>query len=748
MTIRWLGLVITLASLTMSVAVAQNSGSVAAIERELAAESRPAPRADTLEGAENLQRGFPALSPVPEGFVHRLDAETAPPRRLVGERAWRHVYFRAPSRRGAADVVVQGSVRTTVNALPDDARIAVRLNGRGLTEWSLVPGEDQRYRLRFDSKETRPGINQLTFSTRLRHRVDCRAEATYELFAELPGGRTAISFDAPAGFLDTAQTLESFLYANAASVPLTLVRPATLSRERFLAYAGELVQGYGRLVAGKAASIEIMELGRDEVFDPNVLSTDVGKVIIIGRYDDLLAHMPAESLLNMGGEPTQTWFNGRPGQVAIAIAGRDDNELARRVRAFAGKLSPLPTVPRISGPGTYRFNKLGFQPALGVYRRLEQQLNFRLPPDYYFETGDQGNAALKLDYIAPTDAGFRLDIFVNDAWLSQHKLEATGARISRSISIPAERLRAGYNRIALTLYTPRGSEESCNSWGSENKHTEFGILDQSTLTLPEYSGLYKLPDIAGAIGGNGFLDRATRGVDVLVLNQGVSGNEAALNLLMRLAAGSDVIRPVSFHRTEPAHTDRTRLVVASWQQLPARTIVDDSFPGRSWLSRRLFPRGDGDQRIETGLTALATAVGERFSAFVEGGDPVAATDTQTFVAALVHEAAPFASGVDQLVLTSADPDSIAPASRLLARSEKLSRVGGAALLLGADDSITTVSSGAPRLFASAGYSPVTLLRVIDSYIRRDAILWLAVTLLLIVVLAWFVQRMLIIGRPS
>ncbi|MEM7565881.1 MAG: cellulose biosynthesis cyclic di-GMP-binding regulatory protein BcsB [Pseudomonadota bacterium] len=531
-------------------------GSPAAILRLLQGDLPPA--ADEIAPARPSRPAGPGLAHLPplQGDA-RLEGEidgvrwTLP---VTAEQAERGVTLRLAQTSALAVAPELSTLDLTVNGIPVDSH-------------PIDAPEGAARDIAIPAEVLVPGYNAVDLTARQRHRVDCSAEATYELWTDIDLARSGIVAAIGARY-PTLDDLAALPREPDGGITIRIVQPtldaagtaATLTALRNLVRGsgfekvsvlwGDTAEGQATLDLFVGPSTRWSGLGRAEL-------TTTERPILV--------------------DATQ----GRPTTVLVAT---DRPEPARALATFAatgprGSVHGMEERERaqdVAVPGERRsFASFGLVDETFVGQRYSRAFDLRLPADAY--PADYGDVEFELAFahVAGLRPGSEVRVRINGAIRASLALTANERRVHRrkSLQIPLGAFRPGVNRVAIEATLADAADLSCAPLDRVEAKPRFALSAQSTLRLPKLASVVRENDLAGLTAGS------TTPLDLIIPTPDAASLSAAATLSLGFDAGTADLRPVrlglGLGAVEQAGKDA--VIVAPLEALP--TAFADAIPG-------------------------------------------------------------------------------------------------------------------------------------------------------------------------
>jgi hypothetical protein len=532
------------------------------------------PEAQLAPAAQAASEPAPETSaPVvalPDLTRHLLPAGTV---RLTGENDSRNYQIYLTAAQAAAPAKLQLGYINALVVAPESSRIRAEING--VTIINTAPASSAavaEIAAEIPKGTLRAGFNQVSIRADHRHRTDCSIGSTYELWSEINGSRTFLSFSGSrVGALSRLDDIAAVGWDGAGTTTIRLVMPDRTAVENGVV-AADLVQAIALNLRAVNAQVEIADR----------LSTGPEA----GVLNVLLA--PAHALPPTTGAlrdeaadgPLAAFAPGLPGTLVLSgpdwthvqQAIEDLRVVAAQYPQFEGSLPPRADrarpVPVLEGAGTTLFSQFGIDSFSFNGRRYRSEFDFALPADFYANKYGQAQIRLSAAYSGEVLPGSQIDVFVNGQIASVTPIYRTdGALRDLPIKVPMASFRPGVNNVEIVAALRTEADEVCAP-GTVTVGTDQRLLisNDSSFTLPEFGRVSQVPNLA-AFSGTGFpYDGGER--PALVLGADDAALPAALTLLVRMAGHTDKALPISSVGMASPPPQSDAIFVGAYSQLP------------------------------------------------------------------------------------------------------------------------------------------------------------------------------------
>jgi hypothetical protein len=694
---------------------------------------------------------------------------------------------------------------TAISALPEASHLTVLVNDRIVHQQPLTRvGALVVSEIAIPAGLLQPGYNAVRIVAQHRHRVDCSAAATHELWTSVDGARsgfvlpTEVAHKGFAGFADLASAMPDADGALPIRIWLDGKLPAAMMSRALRA---------AQLVAlSSGTSAPVVSFGDGEM-------DAAGVTLVIGTRDELaamagLGPVPAVPGGSHGFVVSPARQNAGQAPVYV-VSGRDMAEIDQALDAWTAQLAArtvhgaaagLVAARRmaglaVSGEGErISLAMAGFSDMAFTGRVLKVGLDLVMPADILPADYDRMILNLAGSHSADLAPGANIVVEVNGALAATQKLgkSTAGALDRNQIFLPLRLLRPGQNRISISAETAHKSDTACAP-GLSPEVTRLDLLATSELVLPRIARVGRQPELALALHGGLASPEDSRERVLHVPAPGRQAMAAAATLTARMAVAAGRPVPHGLTLTPPPQDGRDLLIVSPAPALDPdmmrRAGLDPELVRQAWqaqtgpdqpLARRqrhpedelsagcLLPQR-GPAEVDPGqaipapgrapvaqpgfslarlwqMASLPEGALPRFAAPAAGAAPsLVAPD-----AVLLLAQGLMADGRTVTIVTGASPAALALGVQCLGRSEGWPSVGGQLAVLRHDGSIAVQRNDAAIRFISSRTADIGNLRLVAAgWFSLNPFVYMALSLVLGLILAaatlWLVRNT---GRPQ
>jgi hypothetical protein len=479
---------------------------------------------------------------------------------------------------------------TAVAVMPEASRLTVTINDRPIADLAVgTGGSDRSADLALPAGLLEPGWNAVRIVAEQRHRVECTAAATFELWTRIDGARSGLVFPVAAvadrrGLADLAGLAPDADGRRR----IRLVSPRAADDPAGLARAFRLAQGVA-LAGGFLDPLVTVVAAPGGGPGLDVVLTDAGRGPAAGAAASLEAADPTRMTLTLPDDDDAidrvvTDLTHRDPAAFGSVAGRALRRGLGGVVVASGARVSLAAL----GVHTHEFSGRLFRAGFDV----------RLPAD--LAAGDYGKVSLRLvgGYAAHLDRSSRLTIRVDGRIAVGLRLSAGDGEVfaGRPLEIPFSAFRPGVNRVEIEASVGAAADRDCDPLAARDAAARFLLVDRSELVFPTFARAVRLPDLAATAAG-GLADLPAEARPILHLPRPDPATlAAAATFLARVAVTAGRVQDLAVSYRAPGSDDRSALVFAAAGDLGRATLasvgLDAGALREIWGTTRI-----GDRRI-------------------------------------------------------------------------------------------------------------------------------------------------------
>ncbi|HSI41507.1 MAG TPA: cellulose biosynthesis cyclic di-GMP-binding regulatory protein BcsB [Xanthobacteraceae bacterium] len=531
---------------------------------------RPAPTL-TVPGAA----ARPAAATAPAASATQPDRMIVPMPRLVLEgetdaHAWT---VNLTAEEAARPATFWISYLNAVVVMPEASRLRVTVNGQNVFETPINASQaPARLSAQVRAGLLRAGPNLVRFDVVQRHRTDCSVSSTYELWTQINGAATGLSFAGGAPPMSGgAEALPAFGLDAQGSTTLriALTGPLAVGNGRALRAAQALAL-HGRF-ANPVVTIAEGDVARAP---PGTLTVVLG---MAGELPRVMGSPPPDA----ADRPVARFVNDqRLGPNTFVISGPTLGEVDAAIERLATVRPPspdsvataswnAPDAPLFNGARGVRLADLGVSTQEFSGRRLRVRFAVALPADFYATAYGEGRLLLDAAYTDVVRPGSHVDLYVNGQIASTIAVTSTsGGLLQREpINFPLLNFRPGVNEMWLEVILDTEADERCLPGTTLPGTSRFVLFDSSEFQFDDFARIGRRPDLA-AFAASAFPYNRDSGPLALVLGQNDAATlSAAGTLLTRLALASGAVLPLDLSPVSSSLSERSAIFVGAIGQI-------------------------------------------------------------------------------------------------------------------------------------------------------------------------------------
>ncbi|MFP5078545.1 cellulose biosynthesis cyclic di-GMP-binding regulatory protein BcsB [Rhizobium sp. YIM 134829] len=526
----------------------------------------------------------PDMAPVPKAATALEAAPVADPRltrrfilsagtlRLSGEQDQRSFTVTLTPEQAASAQSITLAYRNAVVVAPENSHLVLKVNNIKVGETPIAAPEDEAHvTLPLPTGVLRPGANLVTLSGVQRHRTDCSVQSTFDLWTDIQGADSFISFAGPvAGQLLRLEDLGSVAPDQTGRQAITIVAPALGSVGR-ADMVMRLSQGLALRMGGKPVSVQAtLPTGERKG----------GLTVLLGTKSELAPLLPT---LPAGAATAPTLgFAALPDDAASAliVSGPTQQAVQAAVERLAtqapadgatGEVGQRQDVPLLTGESAVSLSQLGVSTTEFSGRRLRTEFGIGLPADFYASAYGEAELLLDAAYAATVLPGSRINIYVNGNIATTTPLTTKGGRILRHlpIRVTMRHFLPGENRIAIEAVLLTDQDEACALGSAAQTTPRFALFDTSEFRMPDFARAASYPNLAAtARMGAPYGAAETRRTAVYLDQPSAETLSAAATLVGQLTATSGRAFPLETVGTPDTLEGRDALIVGALPKLP------------------------------------------------------------------------------------------------------------------------------------------------------------------------------------
>lgn len=501
---------------------------------------------------------------------------------LAGESASRGWALHLTAAQASSAARLHLGYRNAVVAAPESSRLQLVLNN------AVIVDEAVRSADGFSSVDVdipagllHAGRNELRVTARHRHRTDCTIASTYELWTEISGARTFLSFaDPSANAFVGPGDLRALAPDAEGRIRVEIVAPA-MERNDMTADLLLLAQAVALHVNRSNLEFSIAGAPSSGPDRPSLR-------VLLGSADEL------STLAGGAAGDAQGSFAGflpAAGEVpTFVVSGRDREEWAAAITRMLAPVDraagtrrdtvvteawQIPDAPMIYEQRSLTFAELGIASEEFSGRRYMRSFAFAIPPDFY--AGSYGEARLLLDaaYSAAVLPGSAINVYVNGSNAASTPLTERGGAILQQfpVKVTMRHFRPGLNEIAIEADLVTAQDEACLPGASASDTPRFAMFDTSRFVIPDFGRIGQLPNLAATAGTGYPYSLADEPVAIMLDRDRGTSLSAAANVLARIAMSAGRSIPVSSTISTDAARARDAIFIGAINSLPPGVLA-------------------------------------------------------------------------------------------------------------------------------------------------------------------------------
>ncbi|HEU4519834.1 MAG TPA: cellulose biosynthesis cyclic di-GMP-binding regulatory protein BcsB, partial [Microvirga sp.] len=496
--------------------------------------------------------------------------------RLEGEMDARTWSVFLTQEEAADEAALTVAYTNAIFVMPEASRLRASLNGEVVLDAPIEsPGGLRTIRVPVRRNLLRAGQNRVRFEVSQRHRTDCSVNATYELWTQLDGAATRLTFARGGARLRTLDDLPAVGADVTGTTTLRAHVPGLATGQagsRFL----RAVQAIA--IRGRYQHLVV------QVADQPAAGRAAGAVTLVvgtaGEIRGLVEGLPQEAT-------SRAWAgivaDPRQGEVVVATGPSAADVDAAVETLAAPTLRPVgvirtevdtlawsaPDTPLVAGERSIRLSSLDISTQEFSGRRFNTSFKIALPSDFYADA--YGEAILYLDaaYATMVRPGSHLDVYVNGRITSTLALNAGRGGIFQRfpVRLTLRNFKPGVNDVTVESILLTESDAQCVPGGTVPGPNRFALFDTSDIVFPEYGRIGRHPNLSAFSASAYPYLLAAEPVPVILGRQDASHYAAAATLLAKLAHSAGRPIPVDTGVTMLSVGTRPALVIGTAGQL-------------------------------------------------------------------------------------------------------------------------------------------------------------------------------------
>lgn len=521
----------------------------------------------------------------------------APSVKLQGEVAAQTMAIYLTPEQAASEATLSLGYSNALVVAPEASHLTVTINDASVLDVPIRGGETpQQAVVAVPRGALIPGINRIRLASEQRHRTDCTAESTYELWTDIDAAKTYLSFATPnAGTMKRLDDIKAIGVDEKGRSRFTIVapdldKPAAAPALLQLAQSLSLLSGSAN---GSFAFTKTLPTQRAPGEVIVLAATTAQMSGLIGATEGANP-LPVEA---SGGKTTSVAggtmagfvsLPGLPGQTVLAFSGpdwRDIRAIADNFARFAADGDPrrLKTAvwrgldtPLLDKAGTWSFASLGIADQEFSGRRFTTDFTVGMPADFY--ANNYGTATILLDaaYSSKVLPGSQIVVTVNGHLATTVPITATGGAVLRRypIRVTLRNFHPGVNVIGLEAVMKTQADAACAPGETADKTPRFALFGSSQFVMPEIAHLSQAPDLA-ATAALGFPLASADQPTSLVLGKNDDVTlAAAATVVGKLASAARHVLPLDIIQPSQRPPGRNALFIGAAPDLPSPALAN------------------------------------------------------------------------------------------------------------------------------------------------------------------------------
>ena len=491
----------------------------------------------------------------------------------------------------ANPVKINIAFQNAASVMPENSTLDLLVNGVKVGE-SIIqsPASTGQISVEIPPNSLLAGYNAISVVARQYHRVDCSADATYELWTRIDVENSTIEYVGNRDRIRSFKDLAGIAANRNQALPVFMHYPATQPMTPWDARSSvyfNLVQKASIVRGLRKTDVNVARLEqlRDHDAALDVFAgtlAELNETPTISRLYDL-----SDISAQVNSATSNTVFiTSRSKRRTLMLRL---SEIAHLPEGFdAAWSSPVEGSPlgvslvrqlayQEYEDTTVSLRELGYVENELVGRRFNAKFGFRLPADFFPGSYDEIALHLFGVYSSGLKDGQRLLIRINGQ--SEVSLPLNGARggtfEDKIVQLDLARFQPGYNEIEITAFLEKPSDDVCLPGGERDMEPRFFLASDSFITVPKLAKLGRFPNVGATI-GTGFPYRAEDGrghLDVVLADDRPETLSKAVEFVSALASQTDYIygvQPSVMSAVAQQGFSFNRVIVGNYSVLPAQ----------------------------------------------------------------------------------------------------------------------------------------------------------------------------------
>lgn len=501
---------------------------------------------------------------------------------LAGEQARRNWAIYLSPRQAASAATLTFGYQNAVVVAPESSQLSVVVNGTEIHEEQVAaPDGVVSRQVAIPAGVLRAGRNEIGFAARHRHRTDCTIESTYELWTEIVGSGTYLSFTDPAAAeLATAEDLSAVGGDADGKVHITIIAPA-LSRLDIATDIMRLSQALARHI--NTPDIEISVTSARALDQPQA-----DLVVLLGGAEDL-------SSLGYGLPSIDSSYSAflrtPAGQAPVfLVSGRDraqwgaaldslvtpvDRSIDIQRDVYLTEAWRTPNAKMFFVGKQVPFADMGLRSEQFSGRRYTAEFEFGVPSDFYAEAYGEARILLDAAYSDEIEPGSLINIYVNGSVAASMPITTTqGAVLNRfPINFTMQHVRPGLNRVVLEADLRTAADEVCSPGSAADAAPRFALFETSRFDIPTFARIAQRPNLSALAGTSFPYGRSLDPIAIMVDRSTEDGLSGLATLLARMARSAGRILPIEFVASPEGLGMRNAIIMGGATDIPQNILA-------------------------------------------------------------------------------------------------------------------------------------------------------------------------------
>lgn len=485
--------------------------------------------------------------------------------------------------------------QNSIVVAPESSSLTVRINNTTLPSSPISsPDGEGNASMPIPPGTLQAGANIISLAAQQRHRTDCTAQSTYDLWTDINPAETYINFGA-----DVANRIQSIddisaTGLDASGVTTIIIVAPTLSNPAFSDQLLRLSQALALRTQMPNQNV-VVTTEMPATQPPGTLTVVVGTTREIAP---LAGELPPEALAaSFAGFEMDANRAYAPllvtGPTPQAVQSAIDTLFTAMERPAGSVRSTLytkawhgPDTPLVMSDRRIAFSELGIQSSEFSGRRFQTDFMIGVPSDFFADAYGEATLLLDAAYSDEVLPGSQINIYVNGNIASTVPISNNGGGIFRHlpINLTLRHFVPGANAISMEAVLLTEADKACLPGATASATPRFALFDTSEFYMPNFALLGKKPDLA-ATSGVGQPYRADNSPVAISLDRADSDSlSTAATLVSRLAMSAGHPIPVETVASASAVGDRDAIFVGTVSQMQQALLAQFNITPSSQVS--------------------------------------------------------------------------------------------------------------------------------------------------------------------